>query len=212
MNAQSMQEPYEVVLRKVPDKPIAFACGKCGILFTAAVFGGGDGGLIAAEQLAKEHCEPKLCTCGKECKKHYTICQECSDRKQVEKEAAAFEKAKKVSIEEYEGQAVYWEDGPPGSSCGDGYYSGIDELLDLCEDEGFDLPKYVWATTPVDLHIRAASILENALSEHYEDAYDDLGDKAETELQKLLDEWCAKQKIRSWEKDYGVAVLIQPAE
>lgn len=209
-----MPEALELVI-KGRDEPVGFACPQCGVMYTVKTFGGG--GHPDAQQTAKQaaelHCAPKLCECGKPLdKKPYTLCSECLEQREVEREHARFEKAAKVSIDDYDGDyAVFWPDGP-GGGMGEGFYSNLDELLEIYEDEEMDLPPYVWACKPYELHMDAGGILERAISGHHEDAYDSLNDGAEEELQTLLDFFCKKQNVRSWEPDYTKVVLLQPSE
>lgn len=213
MHVESQKEPLEIVIKNAPEKTVAFACGACGVLFTPRAFAcKEDVALLATKELAAGHCGPKPCDCGKVIERqHYTKCNACCAEKEEQKEKALFDKAKKVALEDYPDVPVYWPDGPTGSM-GDGYYSNVEELLEICEEDAVDLPDHIWGTSPVPFRIDADHIVEGALSEHYEDAYDSLGDGALKELQTVLDEWCGKQKIKSWEPDYGTAVLLRPIE
>ena len=51
---------------------------------------------------------------------------------------------------------------------------------------------YVWGTREVEMHIDAGNIVENATCDLYEDAGDNISDKAMIELQTFLNDWCAK--------------------
>lgn len=210
MNAPLRQEPLEIVVKSDPDKPVAFACAACGVMFSCLIFGGHESGATTAKQAAEGHCGPKFCDCGKIIeRRHWLKCDDCLEAKEVEKDAKAFEKAKKVSIEEYDGKyAVFWPKGP-GGGMGDGFYTNLDELLEVYEDEQLDLPPYVWGAKPFDVRADARDILERVIEGHHEDAWDELSDGAETELQKLLDAFFEKQNIRSWEVDYTTVVLLR---
>jgi hypothetical protein len=208
MNAPKIEEPLELVVKKTPEKAVAYACSECGALFTGAVFGGGENGLLAAKMQAADHCIPRMCGCGSPVQKGWTICQACVKKKDEDKENARFQKAEKLAIADYDGP-VYWGDGPDGSM-GEGYYSDIDDLLDRCEEEGIDLPLFVWTSKKVPFRIDADHAIENALSDHHEGAYDKITPAALGQLQDLLDEWCGKQNIESWEPDFSRAVVLQP--
>lgn len=202
-----MPEPLEIVVKDRPDEAVGFACSSCGIMFTTRMFGSGPGSKDTARQSALFHCAPKECACGKAIdRKYWTICTECSDRKEAEKLHDRFEKAAKVSVEDYDGP-IYWPDGPSGSM-GEGFYTSLDEMLDVYEAEGMDLPPYVWAAKSYELKMDASSLLENALEQHHEDAHEHLEAGAEEELQTLLDFFCQKQKIKSWEVDFSRVVLL----
>lgn len=207
-----LPEPLEVVLKKHPDKVVAFACPDCGALYSTVIYGGGASGLVAARHSAQTHCH-HFCECGAPVAVNRTKCSACWKKVVDEKEKKVFEAALKVTIEEYEDQPIYWEGPPSGSSMtGDGYFLNIEEFLDCCEEEEVDVPPYVWATKPVAFAMNADFLLEDALQEHPEDARDALSADDERELQKLLDEWCAKQEVKTWVPDYKRAVLLHPED
>lgn len=205
-------EPLEIVLKKYPDRVVAYACANCGALYSTVIFGGGPEGDTAARHAALAHCH-HFCTCGSPVPVNRSTCDACWGARVKEKEEKVFELAAKVTLEEYEDQPIYWE-GPPGGSSmsGDGYFLNIEEFLERCEEEEIDVPPYVWATKPVTLSMDASYLLESALDEHHEGARDEFPDGAERELQDLLDAWCAKQKVKSWDVDYKRSVLLHPKD
>jgi len=178
-----------------PQGVLAYACGKCGTHWSSKV--------PDAQNIAKECCN-NICTCGAIIKrKHYTICQACSDKRESEKEAKAFEAAEKIKLKDYKGEFVYHDD-----FSNDGYVNtdgGIDD--ELCDRKPEDRPKYVWACnscpTPTP---DADDVMYHILENFHEDARDSLD---MNELQKLLDEWTAKQpKILGYEMTYKKAILL----
>lgn len=207
-----LPEPHEIVLKAFPDKTVAYACAECGALYSTVIFGGGPEGLVAARHAAQTHCH-HFCACGAPVAINRSTCDTCWSARVKEKQEKVFEAATKVTIEEYEDQPIYWE-GPPGgaSMSGDGYFLNIEEFLDRCEEEEVEVPPYVWATKPVPLSMDADFLLESALDEHHEGARDEFPDGAELELQKLLDDWCSKQKVKTWDTDYKRAVLLHPKD
>jgi hypothetical protein len=124
----------------------------------------------------------------------------------AEKEQKWFEKSQKLRIEEYDGP-VYW-DGHAGD-IGDGYFSDVDALLDYCEQEGMEVPEYVWACAKTDMRLDAESIVESAVEDMYEDAYDSIPNKAMVSLQAYLDTWAKEVNIVSWHDDHSRAVLLR---
>lgn len=200
-----LPEPLELMIRgKEADLPVAYACAVCGIVVSPKTFGGGPGAHEEAIRLTKEHCF-RRCECGAEPKKGWTICDVCRDKKEEEREAKKYAIAQKVDEVDYE-DPVYWE-GHQGSM-GDGYFGSTDELRDYCEDEGIEVPAYVWACNPVELSVSVDHVLESAFAEHYEDARDTLSADAEKELETLIASWCKKQNIQSWHTDYTKVVLL----
>ena len=105
-----------------------WACDKCGTLYTSK---------YAADICCKQyHCE----VCGVETPRYILKCESCQEK-------ARFDKAAKMSVEEYEaanpGNMVYWNDN---------YYGSVDDLLEHLADEGIavkDLPTYCYGTTRV---------------------------------------------------------------
>ena len=198
-------EPYELVIKGM-DKPVAFACKTCGATYTSATFGGGELGETAARHMATVHCFHR-CVCGAEIGPSRTKCDECWNKTLAEKAEKVFDRAKKVTLEDYPSdQPVYWD------GLGDGYFLHIDELLDRCEEEGLEVPPYVWSCKEVPFRMEADWLLERALDSHGEGALQEIADKETEELQRLLDEWCARQDVKSWQVDYSTAVLLHPQD
>jgi hypothetical protein len=186
------------------DEVVAYACPSCGTVITPTSFGDGQEGQEVARALALEHCN-RHCRCSKPIPSNRIICDTCWEADQRVRDLKKFELAEKVYEDGY-GAPVYWE-GKVGSM-GDGYFSGIDEVREHCEDEDEDVPVYVWACNPVDLHIDVDNILESAFQEHYEGARDMLNAEAEEELSLFLNAWCKRQNIRSWQPDFRKAILL----
>lgn len=126
-----------------------------------------------------------------------------------------FEKAKKVTIAEYDGPI--FRDGT-GGDWGEGYFSDIDALLDHCESNGEDPPSYVWACSPKPFELGERAVedfLERELEsqEMYEGAGDHITAEQRKELSDILEAWAKKVNLQSWEIDYSRAVLLEePAE
>lgn len=198
-------EPFPLVIQGTA-KPVAYACPGCGALFTTYMFGGGPSSDPAAKHMASTHCH-RFCGCGASLNKSRTKCDACWGQSLAEREKKVFEKAKRLTIEEYPNQAVYWDGG-----IGDGLFLNIDDLLDRCEEEGVDLPEYAWAAKEVPLAMNADWLIERALEEHGEGAREEIADKNVPELQNLLDSWCTRQDLKSWQPDYTTAVLLHPQE
>jgi hypothetical protein len=89
----------------------------------------------------------------------------------------------------------------------EGYFSDIDELIEYCEENESEVPKYVWSTTKNTLSIDACNIVSQACEELHEDAYQNVTD--EQELQDFLDKWCNKQSgVDTFMVDYKYAISI----
>jgi hypothetical protein len=210
MNIEGVElpDPLELIVKGREDHVIGYACPACGCAML--VHKRSDPKLYEADRLHKQqeaaqHCQ-KLCPCGQVLAAYRLRCRACLDHLEQEKEQARFEKSEKLTIEQYDGP-VYW-DGHSGN-IGDGYFSDIDALLDHCEQEGLDVPEYVWSCEPKEMKLSAEDIIERAVEEMYEDAYDSISEKSKIHLQLFLDTWCKEQNIVSWHDDRSRSVLLR---
>lgn len=178
------------------DQPVAYACAACGAVFSVRVEG--------AKELAAAHCNA-TCQCGAALGEKMALCAACVEKERAEREGRLFEVAGKIPIDDYPDEPVYWE-GQAGSM-GVGFFLNIDELLDYCEEEQLETPKYVWACAPRPLSVPTDAVLQAAVDEHNV-GVDDLSATAVTELQTFLDSWCKQQNLHTWYPDYGRAVLL----
>ena len=137
------------------------------------------------------------------------LCTDCRSRKYQDREQQLFDKAEKIKSSDYDGP-VYWENHI--GSFGDGYFATLAEVIDYCESENMELPKYVYACESVPFNLNAHQIIENELESQdmFEDAYDHLGgNEAADELQTLLDGWLKKHEVSSVFADFKCAVIIK---
>lgn len=143
---------------------------------------------------SKDIISPKICNqCNKnEIDSYRTICDDC-------KELNRFKKAEK--IEDFDGYVV--------TSTDDDYYPDINELKEYYEEQGYDLPKYVYVTKEIKWELTNHDIdnmIENSLENHYEDASDHIVDLKE--LEDFIEIWNKKQTIVSYEPDYTNVILL----
>jgi hypothetical protein len=108
-----------------------------------------------------------------------------------------FAAATKIQSSEWNGHICLASNADPGLRDKDngGCYESIAHLISTCGDEGYPLPKYVWATKPYKLELDAESILETALEEHHENAHEWISQEAEDDLQAFLDAWCEREDV-----------------
>ncbi len=152
----------------------------------------------------------RLCACGKKIQRGYRTeqCDQCrSDEMHAEeavKEAARFEKAKKITNAEYDDGMVY---------DGDRYFTGVEDALEHYESNDADPPKYLWACTNVGLpKASAESIYDNLLEEMWDDA--DTSDlNGVEELEAAVDAFNkANESVSLWQPDYSLAIVIGSSE
>jgi len=162
------------------------ACGTCG--FTAP-----------DERMARECCATRLCDCGTEIEKYWTACSVCRERTRGRKEQKLFDKAEKLRWQDADFPWVI-----DTHFFFDGDYLG--EYLFELKEEGHALPQYAWTTYKLTLSADASDIVENMLSEHHEDARDEMSDEAIEDLQAKLNKWCADQGVATYFEDNSIAV------
>lgn len=195
--------PIPLVNAEKTDEVIAYACGKCGLV-VGSVLEHGDRAKVEAET----HCGPWICQeCGAEHKRrHQQTCDPCFrarlTKRDKEREAAAFEKAERVTPKDYSGP-VFWD----GGGCNDGFFATGDELEDWCACEEIPLPPYVWTCRTINPSLDFVSLCEQALDDQYEDCELD----AEDELKEFLEKWNAKQTSETWEPNYKRVVILGEA-
>ena len=194
--------------------PVAYGCGTCNRIQTEQYMPVAVGGkrLTSDERLnyARAHAE-RCCNwrckiCGEPAFSEFqTICRkhlsEEQDAVSAAKEAAAFAKAKDVT-DMYVGPFMF----------NDRYFEDTCSLLDHFDcNYGVDdpWPEYVWVPSEIALSIDAEHIIENALDGHYEGAADMISDDERKRLQELLDEWCERTGVVSWEENHAEYVRIQ---
>jgi hypothetical protein len=151
-------------------------------------------------EYANNCCQPRKCACGVKLGGRaypYNSCEACRNRNEQKRESDRFALAKKLTPSEWDG---------PIFTRSDNFYMDLEDYLDQREDKG---ETYVWCTTPIKFEPDVHNMLESALDEHHEDAYDNITSKEIADLQKHVDEWAEKQCITSHEIDYKRCVIIE---
>lgn len=159
--------------------------------------------------------------CGKPLSKHTTRCDceeyKAEDRKErIREYQRRIDRAKEIKLSEI-GALIYDEESDryfPDEYEFAEYYEGVffeeeDDYEDF--EQFFDkgVPKILWNCYPVKLEMSAKDIIESACEELYEDAYDDISQRDEKELQKYLDDWCKEQNLTTYYPDYKEYVKVQ---
>lgn len=186
----------------VGTEQVGWACPVCKIIYNASTFGGSPSILEEGSDIwqeAKEHCCRKCTDCGAEMKRQgWTICDKCRQAKDAKKEQELFDKAVKVDPATYEGFVCL----PNGETFYDSYQTFLEEDDDLA-------PEFLWACLPTEFKLNSEAIVSSELEEHYEGAFDQIGDKELQVLQELLDEWAKRQHVVSWHIDHTRVLLVK---
>lgn len=177
----------------------AYRCGACPRMFSLAGYGGAPGAATAAHQC----CAPMLpCKkCSRDVTRHaaHGLCDPCWRAWQDERDRLMFEKAAKVPEAEY--------DGPVFDARTDAYYPCVDFLRDHYQCDGDELPVFCWAAERYDLSLDASTVLQGALEEAHEDAWEQVDHDG---LQKALDAWVVAQNCHWYHPDTDKAVILTP--
>lgn len=176
-----------------------YKCGNCGAAFVS-------------KEKAEDCCKPKICEdCGREIprKSYYVVCDECREKRELQREKDRYNKATKCSYDECpDDEKIMMYSESYGSN--EGYFTDISELIDYCEAEDIPVPEYCWSTTQIDMSMDGDSLIESACEELFEDASDRIDSEDRKGLQDFLDKWCEKQSGTStYSVDYKYAVKVE---
>lgn len=179
--------PIELCKRGT-DEIVAYACGKCGVVVSSPLAHGD-----RAYEIADEHCGPWTCEkCGSEKESRY-VCRACLN----EGYNAQHEKTLAEATDVTETYADMVSDN------NDRFWPSPDDASD-----DVDEPTWLFACTEErGLKLDAFDILCSVLEDRHEDAIEEVDYGG---LQKILDEWCAKQTIVTYWPDTTRKVLVKP--
>lgn len=183
----------------------AWLCTGCGQI--TAVAKGNEGW---AQRYAERCCAPVLCRwddppCARSVSSGRVYCTEHNAEHNVRQERKRFESAEKIDEKNYSGP-VSWEGADAWS--GEGYFGSLNDLREACDDKGVPYPVYVYACD-IDVPMwDAERVIEDALSDHHEDARDYLSAGSEEKLQAFLDEWSKDFEIKTWNVDHSRVVIL----
>lgn len=106
--------------------------------------------------------------------------------------------------------ALYWED--HSGNMGDGYFSDMDALLDHCEQNDLEVPKYVYACTENSFRMDAEELVSGELEaqEFYDGAFDHITAEQLKELDVFLEAWAKKVNLVCFIVDYSRAIILHP--
>lgn len=167
-------------------KASAWVCGKCRRVQVDEAF-------------ARTCCDRRCSECSTPVRAGALLCDVHWKEREQRREQERFEKATKIPVEAYDHEYV---------CIGYDSYVTVDHWRDGAECG--EAPRWAWAVTDHGMpRLDATSILESALEEHHEDAIDEVDTEG---LQLALDEWRAKQSMRSFFCDESRAVVLNDAK
>lgn len=149
---------------------------------------------------AEKCCRPYHCKeCGKLTNTYITTCGVCSIRIREKELKRKWEKAKKININDYDGECIYCENN-------DRYifleHFDVKEETEDVDDEFIRL----FATTKSKFNLDADDIINGELENHHEDA--DISSNGYKEMREFLKIWCDKYGVETYYPDYSLAIII----
>jgi len=148
---------------------------------------------MADKCCTRKHCED--CNTVLPSKWYRTVCEPCHEKR-------VFDRAEKLTPEQWDGWVQSDKIG-----CNEGYFESVDALIDHCEDEGVDVPEWVFCCTSERHQVDADYALEHMLVDAYEDARSALVD--EDEFYAFIEQWNAKQTVESFFADWKRVVILK---
>lgn len=178
--------PIELIIKGGnPDKVALYGCGTCHMSATS-------------REQAIACCAPHVCDkCGKENKSY---CEDCYDKERLAKDQAQYDKAKKMSLSEYDGEWLCCD------HC-DEYYPDVGSLLDA-HDDTEEPQTWAWGTTRMEFELDAERIISQELErqEFYEGAFDSIPAESLRKMQSFFNAWVKKQDLKSYMVDHSIVV------
>ena len=174
-----------------------YACGYCGKLWRKK------------EDADMCHMDRTCDDCGViiEKKSYYTLCDSCRIKKEQKKTQDLYDKAIKISYEDYmrlhPDYPVVYNDAF--------YFDDLDYLLEKCEDEGESIPKWVWGTkleiSKLDPYYIIQNFEENTNLEDFE-----MDKVAVNKIIEFCKDWNDKHSQKVYYEDNSVVVLLEQGE
>ena len=128
---------------------------------------------------------------------YWAKCDSCRSKDQEAFEAKRMDDAAIVET---------WDGWVYADGIGREYFEDVDGIYEAAAEDDVEVPEFAFCCSERKLHIDASNVLENALDDHHEDAYD----KCDVdELQELLDTYCKKQNVTTYYPDYSKKVRVR---
>ena len=193
--------PNELVFRGT-DEVVAVACGKCGTVYSTKM------SAERAIMMATDCCDPHCSECRAPCRRGWTFCDACRDKKRVELESARFAKAKKIALGQWSDPYLF-VDGAPDEGFVE--VSGLGDTLAEMRANGVTVPTYAWTTEEHRANFNLVDALHNMLAdEQHESAPDFVDDALIGAAQVIVNR--ALADVVSYTEKHDIAVLLPIAE
>jgi len=147
------------------------------------------------KEIAEQCCTPTLCKCGKEVKKYWTVCEECSSRITKQRELKKFNDNHKYTNEEYDDEIFIDDD----------FYENIEYYLEyIYEDNPENTIEDIYAYTAI--HEKYSVNVDNVLEIINEWVTDDMEDPELVELNGFDELREALEKFNNAQTGYVIRV------
>ena len=166
-----------------------YFCGKCRMTTANHAY---------AVRCCNERCE----RCGSAKHKYRAMCDACCAKAERDREAARFDKAKRLTPAEY--------DGPFFVPNSDRFFADLEAFEEHYHDEPEEVkPRYLWCGSPVRMTPDFEGNLRDRMHGNFhEDADDSIPKAAWDELNAFEKKWWEGNKPESWDIDYSRCVVL----
>ena len=149
------------------------------------------------EHVAETCCKQYYCdTCGAETAKYMHRCENCRERE-------IFEKAEKISVEEYEqrypSHMIF---------CEERYFEDINELIEYYSDSDETIPEYCYGTTCHYMKLDVDEIISSMIQEADCKDINNIDDRGYMELNEFANVWNNKYQEDYYYIDETIAIII----
>lgn len=156
-------------------------------------------------------CDYRCEVCSARCKQYHRLCDahaaEQSNERERAREAARFEKATKLTVDEWgksdAAELLY------DNRC-DKWFRDLDDAEEwYADDEERERPAYLWCSDVIRWKPDASGYIGDRMHDHFhEDACDEIAGAEWKRLDEFVDKWWEEQGVVSYEPDFSRCVLL----
>jgi hypothetical protein len=191
------KKPRSLCFEDAPTTVMAWACGSCATVYPMRSYPN-------AYEIARTCCNPVCTKCDGETAQGNALCAACRKNAEATKEAVRFERARKIPLDDYQGDYLNFEDAT----------FDVDALDDAQSDRvkrNEEPMTYAWACAPEEASFDVVSSVADMLEEEHPQGSDadvdyNLLDAAQILVDKAID------KVVSHRSRSDIAVLLPPFE